>query len=346
MGYSIVNLLVIDEKKEVAPFSLAAARFGYIASRAIGVAVELGLFTHIARGADTVERLAQACGASPRGIRILADAMVVQNLLKRDQGRLELTAEARHFLVSDGPAYIGGMILHADAHWNRWAQLGDAVRLGGSPQQAVESDADGGRYFAPFVASLHRLNLAAAQTMARELHGKVRRILDLGAGSGVWSLPLAAADREVRVDAVDRQTVLETVTMEYAREAGCADQYRCLAGNLRDLAWEAEGNYDLVILGHVLHSEGWERSQLLLQRTWSALRPGGLLLIAEMIPDENRSSDLYGVLFGLQMLMFTEEGDVFTAAELETMTREAGFADISWHPMAAAMYPLMLARRP
>lgn len=340
-----MNVTLLESQGASAPRAIATARFGYIASRAIGVAVELDLFSHIDAGADTIEKLAQAAGASPRGIRLLIDAMAVQGLVHRFHGKLALPNESRQHLVKGRAGYIGGMILHADAHWSRWTKLTEAVVGGTAPQRAVESDADDGKYFAPLIAGLHQLNLPASQALAADLKGKVLRVLDLGAGSGVWSLPHAQSSDQVQVVAVDREEVLQT-TRDYARQAGCYAQYLFRAGNLRDVPWdiEADEGYDLVLLGHVLHSEGLERSRTLLRRAHNALKPGGQVMIAEMIPDENRCHDLYGVLFGLQMLMMTEEGDVFTASELEHLVAEAGFTTHRWLD-TPALYPLLLAGR-
>lgn len=339
--------LAPDELREVldeappTPRRLMEARFGYISSRAIGAALEIDLFTAVARGATDVEALREATGCSARGLRFLLDALVAQDLVRRDGPLLRLAPDARTFLVADSPGYVGGMILQADTMWNRWSRLEQAVREGAPPGAGIESEEDGGRYFAAFVEGLHNQNTPAARAAAAVVDPG-RDVLDLGAGSAVWSLPFAAQEG-VRVTAVDREEVLERVTRPWTRRAGVEDRYRFLAASYRDLDL-GEGRYDLIILGHVLHFESRARALDLLRRCRRALRPGGRLLVAEMLPDDARRSDLYGLLFGLHMLMLTEEGETYTRRELVDLVDEAGLWLADWLEVPGP-YPLMLATR-
>lgn len=321
------------------PRRLMESRFGYIAARAVGAALEVGLFTAVHRGATDLASLGQATGCSPRGLRFLVDGLVAQGLLRRDGGRLRLAADARAFLVEGSPRYVGGMILQADTMWNRWSHLEQAVRRGAPPAAGIESDEDGGRYFAAFVEGLHNQNAPAAEEAAR-LVDPGAEVLDLGAGSAVWSLPFAAG-ADVRVTAVDRGEVLERVTRPWTRRRGVEDRYRFLEGNYRDVDL-GEARYDLILLGHVLHFESRSGALDLLRRCQRALKPGGRVLVAEMLPDDERSSDFYGLLFGLHMLMLTEEGETFTRRELVDLVEEAGLWVEDWLEVPGP-YPLLLA---
>lgn len=326
------------------PANLLRNRFGYIAARAIGVAVELDLFTRLAEGKASLEELCLATRSSKRGLRALLKALVPLGLVREGRpGHFQTSSESERYLVRHSPHYLGGMILQADRLWERWARLGEAVRSGRPPEAGIESSEDDGRFFSEFVQGLYNLNRPAASELALELaRDEPARVLDVGAGSAVWSLALVAERPTTLVTALDRERVLEQVTRVYVREHGAEGSYNYLAGDLREVELELEG-YDLIILGHVLHSEGLAGSRKLLARAFRALRPGGALAVAEVVPDAEQS-DIYSWLFGLNMLLLTTEGDVFEASELEALVGEAGFGELRW-PELTGPYAVLLARR-
>lgn len=338
MSQSPTGTMTPTTPQRVMHFSL-----GFIASRVLAAGVELDLFTHVAEGARTVEDLAARAGASPRGVRILTDALAGMGFLEKEGAELRLAPDARTFLVKSSPGYLGAVVLHQNDVWETWRHLGQAVRTGTTPSPAVEGDFDAGEFFSHFVDGLYNLNFPAAQAAAARLADGVRDVLDVGAGSGVWSQAFARANPEARVTVVDYPAVLDRVTRPFAERAGAQDRHEFLQGNFRDVDF-GEGRYDLAILGHILHSEGAERSLTLLRRLHRALRPGGRVLVAEMIPDEDRKSDLFALLFGVNMLALTQEGDVFTRTELERLGRDAGFPHAEWL-QAPAPYPLLVLTR-
>jgi SAM-dependent methyltransferase len=314
------------------PKRLLEMRFGYIASRTIGAALELGFFEALASSAKSIAVLAEELKCSLRGTRTLAQSLQVLELVHIDDGELvSLAADTRHYLTSQSPFYLGGMILASDRNWDRWANLADTIRRGGPVQPTIESDEDNGAFFSMFVAGLDNLNRPAAERVARHLGTRSGRILDLGCGSAVWSRALA----------VDRESVHRAVTRPYLERAGVLQQYKFQCGNLRSVPLESSA-YDVAFLGHILHSEGAERSVQLLTRVRSALKPGGVAVIAEMVPDDARRQDRYGVLFGMNMLMLTEHGEVFTRSELQGLLQQAGFREHAWL-QDVEPYPVLLA---
>jgi SAM-dependent methyltransferase len=106
------------------------------------------------------------------------------------------------------------------------------------------------------------------------------------------------------VTAIDLPEVLERVTQKYVEREGHSDRFTFRAGNLRTMDL-GEGLFDLVILGHICHGEGAERSRSLIRRAHRALRRGGQILIAELLPDDDRHGPLLPLLFGLHMQRVT-----------------------------------------
>ncbi|MFN8607939.1 MAG: methyltransferase [Vulcanimicrobiota bacterium] len=300
--------------------------FGFVPSVAVYSAIELGLFTAVEAGHDTLEGLAAACQCQPRGMAPLVHTLTSLGLLELEADRYRLAADTRMFLLPSSQAYLGGVLAHQTREIASWVRLPEAIRLGHAPGTKVEGDQDDGAFFAGFVDSLFNLNWPAAQSVARVLPAS-RTAIDIGCGSAVWSLALAAVQPDLQVVAVDRQLVLDKVAKVFAQRLGLAERYQYRAGNFRDLDL---GKSDVAFLGHILHSEGEAASRVLLKRIYESLNPGGVLVVAEMVASEPRGQDVFSNLFDLNMLMWTQDGTVFTRHQLEQMGREAGFTRFEW----------------
>ncbi|RME95537.1 MAG: methyltransferase domain-containing protein, partial [Verrucomicrobia bacterium] len=218
----------------------------------------------------------------------------------------------------------------------------EVVRTG----RPVPRDRRPAEEFARFVEALFAGNLPAAQALQAHLGLRQTtapcRVLDLGAGSGVWGIGLAEGAPQVRVTAVDWPEVL-AVARRLAAEHGVAERFRWIEGDFFEVG--LGNDYDLVVLGHILHSEGIERVRRLLERSHEALRPGGRVVIAEFLPADDRSGPLQPLLFAVNMLVNTEAGDTYTLAELTAWLEEAGFEAVETLPVPAVS-PLVLARKP
>ncbi len=324
----------------VTPDRIMQHAFAFVLSQTLATAVQLDVFTHVSQGATTVKDLAQHTQASEHGMFRLVGALTAMGYLTNQHGQLGLSPDAELFLVKGGQAYMGSLVCHHLVHWDHWKQLPEAVKQGTTPLTAVESDEDAGKFFAGMVDSLFSLNFPAAQAVAQKL-GPTPTALDVGAGSAVWSLALVQQNPDIQITAVDRQEVLDKVTRPFAARFHAKLTER--AGNFRDVDLGTDA-FDVAFLGHILHSEGAERSKTLLGRLHASLKPGGTLVIAEMVADPHHNEALFPQLFGLNMLMHTEEGNVFSGPELEQMCRQAGFTQLEWF-QAPAPSPILLARK-
>jgi SAM-dependent methyltransferase len=303
--------------------------WGYAPPLILEAALRHKVFDHLTAGPKTAGELATATGCSERGLRILLNAVVGLELLTRnDAGKYALTPESATFLVSTKPGYLGGFYKHtSDQILPKWLQLNEIVRTG-KPAAAVNQQGDGSAFFAEFVEDLFPMGWPAAQGLAAHLKIAEAKqpvsVLDLAAGSGVWSIALAKASPNVRVTAVDWEGVLPT-TRKVTERHGVADRYTFVAGDL-DSANFGTGHH-IATLGHILHSEGAERSQALLKKTAAALAPGGTIAIAEFLVDADRRGPLGGLIFGVNMLVHTDQGDTFSFAEIANWLHEAGFTN-------------------
>src|SRR2546423_193062 len=148
------------------------------------------------------------------------------------------------------------------------------------------------------------------------------RVLDLAAGSGIWGIALAQKSPRVRVSAVDWAGMIPT-TKRITKKYGVRDRFNFVEGDL--LQANFGNGYDIATLGHILHSEGEDRSRKLLKKTANALKPGGTIAIGEWLVNDERTEPLNGLMFAVNMLVNTESGDTFSFNEIKRWLEEAGF---------------------
>jgi hypothetical protein len=319
-----------DKSKPAAtPERIMKAAWGYAAPLILETGVRIGVFDALAGGPKTVAEVQTATGASERGLRIKLNALVGLGLLtKSDPTRYALTPDADAFLVSSKPAYLGGFLRHTSSHLiPKWLQLAEVVKSG-RPAEAVNQEGTGAEFFEKFVEDLFPMNYAAADALADALAiesatGPVA-VLDLAAGSGVWSIALAKRSPHVRVTAVDWPGVLPA-TRRTAERHGVADRFRFVAGDL--LSADFGIGYQVATLGHILHSEGEARSRALLAKTAAAMAPGGTIAIAEWLVDADRTGPPMGLVFAVNMLVNTDQGDTFSFDEIAGWLKAVGFVN-------------------
>lgn len=313
----------------VRPDQILEIGWAHVPQRALTCAIDLSFFTHLADGPLTAAELAAAAGAQERGARMVADALASLGLLTKEDGRYGLTPETETFLVEGKETYLGGLVQHSNMLWDNYAKLTETVRSGRSPVQ-VDHAEEGEDFFVELVPQIFGSSFYQARSAADDLGiGDKRKgltILDIGAGSGAWSLAMLERDPTARAIAVDFPHVLD-VTRRFTDKFGCTDRYEFRAGNFREVDFGVD-SCDLAILGHICHSEGAEMTQVLFERVHRALRPGGELLIGDMIPDEERRKEVFPLLFAINMLLHTELGDTFTLGEYTTWLEAAGFAKV------------------
>jgi SAM-dependent methyltransferase len=334
------------DKPSVKPDRIMQYAWGYAAPLIIEASVRLRAFDELAAGAKTAGELAQLCGASPRGMRLMLNALVGLQLLTKTGDRYSLTKEAEVFLVSSKSTCLAGFFKHTSSQMlPRWLHLTEIIRSG-KPATSVNQEDAGTGFFEQFVEDLFPLNYAAAKAIGESLGvasatGPLS-VLDLACGSGVWGVGIAHLSPHVRVTAVDWPGIIP-VTKRVTARHGVADRYTFVEGDL-DSANFGSG-HRIATLGHILHSEGIARSQALLSKTFAALAPGGTIAIAEWLVNPERTEPVNGLIFAVNMLVNTDDGDTFSFEEIRDWLTAAGFHNVRLLE-APAVSPLVLADKP
>ncbi|HLH53477.1 MAG TPA: methyltransferase dimerization domain-containing protein [Verrucomicrobiae bacterium] len=330
----------------VTPERIMQFAWGYAPPLIIRSALQLRVFDLLDASPRTIDEVARATGASRRGLTAILNALVGLQLLTRTNAHYSLTPDSAAFLVSTRPGYHGRFFDHTiDQILPKWLKLDEVVRTG-KPAAAVNDQAQGAEFFAGFVESLFPMAYPAARALGEHLGlANARtpvRVLDLAAGSGVWGIALAQQSTQVRVSAVDWPIVLET-TKRVAARHGVGDRLETIAGDLLQVDFGT--GHNIAVLGQILHSEGEKRSRQLIKKTFEALAPGGTIAVAEFTPNEERTGPPNALLFAVNMLVNTDEGDTFTFKEVSDWLIEAGFRNPR-QLEAPGPSPLILATKP
>ncbi len=316
----------------------------YRDAAALMAAVELGLFTQVARGADTEPALARALDLTPTNAERLATACVALGLLVREGERLANAPDVQRFLVAGEPSYAGPWILFSKPDWNEWGRLGehlrrrDTVLLG---KYARGFTVEQARVYHEATASI---GMGAARRFVRQvsLAGR-RQMLDLGGGSGCYCIVSAERHPELRAIVLDLPPVVE-VAREFIAAHGLADRVRAQAGDFtRD---PLPAGSDVILMASNLPQYGREIVQEVIVRAFAALAPGGEMhLIGEMLNVE-RTGPRDPALWGLAEALWGSTGVAHSVAECRTYFERAGFRDVAAHEFVPGVLTRLTGIRP
>ena len=319
----------------------------YRRSAALRAAIELDLFTALADAPLDAEALAARCGVSPRGTRILCDALCTLRILRKEATRYALTPDAAIFLNRTSPACMADAFLFLGSPHIEGAfrDLTAAVRRGGTSLEAANVLAPEHEFWLDFARAMAPMMAYPAESIAQLLGAGCAepwRVLDLAAGHGMFGIAVARNNPNAVVTAVDWSGVL-AIARSNAEAAGVSGRFCALPGS----AFEVEfgTGYDLVLLTNFLHHFDPATCEALLRRVHAALVPGGRAAALEFVPDEDRTGPPFAAMFALNMLVHTPGGDAYTLRELNSMFRNAGFGPCEWHPLPPGPQALVISRK-
>ncbi len=303
------------------PGDIIAAASGYQRSRLILTGFELDVWSAIGGESLSGPEVASRIGADTRGTERLCNALCAIGLLRKSDGRYANTDLSARYLVKGSKDYLS-RIGHMLNLYRTWGTLTEAVRKGGSVA-AREYDAFSLAHF--IEAMHHRARETADELVSRvDLRG-VARILDVGGGSGVYSMAFVRRNPDIRAVVFDLPDVIP-LTRRYIGESGLEDRIGVMAGDYnRD---DFGGGYDLVFLSAIVHINSPEGNRRLLRRAFESLNPGGRIVIQDHIINEERTSPPRGVIFAINMLVNTPGGDSYTESEMRDWLRDAGCGKI------------------
>jgi cyclopropane fatty-acyl-phospholipid synthase-like methyltransferase len=300
-------------------------------------AVELGLFTELAKGPMPYETLRAHFQLHPRSARDFFDALVALGMLEREGQVYRNTPQTDRFLDRAKPTYVGGILEMVNARlFGFWNSLTEGLHTG-QPQNEVKGGKDlfGELYknearLRQFLGGMTGLSLGAAQVMAQRFPWRdYQTVIDIGCAQGAMPVQIALAHPHLRGGGADLP-VVKPIFLDYVRANGLADR---LTFHPLDFFTQPLPRADVLIMGHILHDWDLEQKRMLLRKAYEALPKGGALIVFDAVIDDERRRNAFGLLMSLNMLIETPGGFDYTGADCQTWMREAGFRDTRVEPL-------------
>lgn len=315
---------------QVTPQAIFETLTAYQRSAALASAIELDLFSAIARGKETAPELAKACRASERGIRSLADFLVLDGFLTKGGDRYRLGEVAAMFLDRARPSYVGSIaeFLHGAPLRGMFDELTASVRRGSSAASergTMDPEHPAWPQFARGMAPMFVVQAEdLAERIAKRREG-AKSVLDVAAGHGLYGIACAKRFQGARVAFADWRSVLE-VAFENAARAGVRDRVSGIEGDANTV--DLRGPHDVVLVPNFLHHFDLAWCERFLRRVRAAMAPGGSLALVEFVVTPDRLAPPPCARFSLVMLATTPGGDSYTESELRGVVASAGFRDV------------------
>lgn len=315
----------------VSPDYILELGLGFWGSKTLLSAVELGVFTELAKRPATAEELRQRLGLHPRSYRDFFDALVALGMLEREEGVYRNTPATDFFLDRAKPSYMGGILEMANARlYSFWGSLTEGLRTG-QPQNEAKT---GGNFFAvlyedpeklkEFAHAMTGLSMGSAVAIAERFPwSRYKTFIDIGTAEG--NLPVQVALRHPHLTGGGTELPnLRPIFEEYVTSFGLQDRLRFYENNfMTDPLPEA----DVLVMGHILHDWGLEDKRMLIGKAFRALPPGGALIVYDTIIDDDRRRNTFGLLMSLNMLIEMHAGFDYTGADCCGWMRDAGFRE-------------------
>jgi len=313
-------MLKAKDEAGVLPDDIDSIIRGYWPSRAVLTALELDLFSAVGDGASAMQ-VAAVSGTDERATEMLLNALVSLGLLIKKDNVFDNSPESKRFFTSGSTDNARPGLLHIANLWNRWSNLTDCVRTGTCVPVRTSTD-----WTQSFMAAMHRNARQRAASVVKTVGAeKIGRMLDLGGGSGAYSIAFAAANPELTAEILDVPDVVP-IAERNIRAAGLSERIKVRDGDM--LSTELGNGFDLVFLSAICHMFSPDENRKLFARARAALAKHGRLVIQDFILEPDKTSPRFGAMFSLNMLVSTKGGASYSQTEYESWLLSAGFSGV------------------
>ena len=316
------------------PEHIMQVGLGFWASKTLLSAVEMGVFTELARKPEDLETLRGRLGLHPRSARDFLDTLAALGFLRRVDGKYANAPDTDFYLDRHKPSYIGGMLEMANQRlYGHWSHLTEALRTGKQQNESKEAGEDGSPFEAlyadparlkVFLAAMTGISRGANMAIARQVPwSQYRTFADVGTAQGDLAVQVALSNPHLRGIGFDLAEVAP-VFEEYVEQHGLGERLSFQAGNFFD---DSMPKADVITMGHILHDWNLDEKKMLLRKAHEAIGPGGAVVVYDSVIDDDRSKNAFGLMMSLNMLIETPGGFDYTGADCMGWMREVGFRE-------------------
>lgn len=314
------------------PDHILQTGMAFWASKALLSAVEMEVFTELAKGPEPLDALTGRLGLHPRSARDFLDTLVALGFLDRKDGVYSNTPSTDLFLDKHKPSYVGGMLEMANKRlYPFWGKLTTALRTGQQQNEVAHGEPDGFSILYADPARLkgflramtgisHNSNMAIA---AKFPWDKYKTVADCGTAQGDLIVQVALKNPHIAGIGFDLAEVAP-IFEEYVEQNGLSSRVKFQTGSFFT---DPLPKVDVIMMGHILHDWNLDEKKRLIRKAYEAIPEGGAFIVFESIIDDDRRANAFGLLMSLNMLVETPGGFDFTGADCIGWMKEAGFRE-------------------
>ena len=311
--------------------------YAFRGAKALLSAVELGVFGALTGGRLNVDALGRRIGIHRRGACDFFDALVALGLLCRDaDGCYSNSRASDRFLVPGKSSYIGGLLSHLNTreypHWNMLtrALLTGAAQFGSGEAGHYQELYANPAAVEEFAQAMSGGSLLVAKALAQRFPwDKYKTVIDVGSAEGCLPVEIAQVHAHLSGGGFDLPP-LAGAFISYVHKHGLSERLSFYSG---DFLQDPLPAADVLVMGRVLHNWDLSTKKMLLGKAYAALPRGGALIIYERLIDDERRVNSVGLLASLNMLIMTEGGFDYSAADCIGWMQQEGFRDMYVEPL-------------
>jgi SAM-dependent methyltransferase len=307
------------------PQNILQSAQSFMECRILLTAAEMNLFSILKEKPLTAEDIAAKTGSNLRALTMVLDALAAMELLTKQDGIYRCTDSAAQLLSDDAPASVLPMVLHMASLWHRWSCLTDIVKNVEGAKKEFEFTRKPEEMRA-FIGAMHVVSGPLARKTAEIAKVESSKVLlDIGGGSGSYTIAFLRAVPEMRATIFDLPDVIE-MARERLQEEDLLDRTTLVAGDFHEQ--ELPAGADLALISAIIHANSPEQNLDLYKKAFRALNPGGRILIRDHVMESDRTWPRGGAIFAINMLVGTGGGGTYTYEEIESALTAAGFINV------------------
>ena len=324
----------------VTPEAIMKIASGFMAAKHLFAANELGLFEALADAPANLDALAARTGLTPRATRISADAMVALGLLAHDADGYRNTPVAQQFLTGRTPADLRPFLTFWDRiSYPAWTRLATSL-ASGPPSEIFDLDDDLQEIAS---AGIEAILAGPAHALPHAVDlGAARSLLDVGGGTGSWSIALVQAYPALRATVLDLPVVAE-IARQRTAAAGLEDRVGVLAADV--MVDELPRDHDAFLLANLVHYWSPEQTRSMLARLHDAAPAGARLLLADFWTDPTHTQPVHAALMAGEFAVHIHDGDVYSVDEAQDWLADTGWTFVAHAPLAGPQSVVVAEKR-
>lgn len=294
-------------------------------TKLLASAVELDIFSRIAKGAKTPDQISEECGVDARLLGMMVNACEAMGLVSRKADKLYLSPEAKRLLVRESPDYMGGFIAMAGGeYYDAWRGFRETVITGRPVRNDRMLMMSNPGYAGAHLRAMEALTAGAARTLSTKAGLRAKSLLEIGGGTGNYSFALARSVRGMKAVIFDSPFACEQAKKRI--EKGGLKGVSVRPGDAEK--GELPKGHDAMMLSHVLQWMPPERCEAMLRRVCDALPKGGTVLVNEFLLEKGGTSPAFSSLLAFNAFMLSDGGGLHHRESIEEWLTNAGFSGV------------------